>query len=105
MISVGTISAWYYTYRKREYGLIQWVAVRPAWQRRGLGKAGLVFALERLSQWHEMALLGTQSRRLPAIRLYLDYGFLPDLEEDNAAQRWQHVSAHLDHPVLRQLGL
>lgn len=101
----GTVSAWYYTYRGEEFGLIHWIAVRPAFQGRGLGKAALCFALRELARWHTRALLGTQTRRIPAIRMYLDHGFEPDMEEDRAAARWRHVAAHLDHPVLRRLGL
>jgi len=102
---VGTISAWYHTYRGEEYGLIHWVAVRPAFQGRGLGRAGLRCALHELARWHTRALLGTQTRRLPAIRLYLDHGFVPDLEDEQAVPRWRHVREKLDHPVLHRLAL
>ena len=103
--AVGTVSAWYYTWRGTEYGLVHWLAVRPAYQGRGLGKAGLSHALSVLSRWHDQALLGTQTKRLRAIRLYLDYGFEPDMEEAQAQARWAQVSARLDHPGLRRLGL
>ena len=102
---VGTISAWYSTYRNEEYGLIHWVAICRAYQGKGLGKAALAFALAKLAQWHDKALLGTQSKRLPAIKLYLDFGFVPDLEEPGAVERWRKVKAKLAHPALDSLAL
>lgn len=104
--TVGTISAWYRkAYRGRDYGLIHWVAVRPSHQGRGLGKAGLSFALNQLARWHDRALLGTQTRRLPAIALYLNFGFVPDLEEEGARRDWQRLKGQLIHPVFDGLDL
>lgn len=105
-IAVGTISAWYNrAFKGEEYGRIHWVAVRPAYQGRGLGKAGLAFALNRLAQWHRRAYLTTNTARLLAIRLYLDFGFLPDLDEPDARALWCPVQEALCHPVLAALGL
>ncbi|HIG56990.1 MAG TPA: GNAT family N-acetyltransferase [Candidatus Latescibacteria bacterium] len=104
--AVGTISAWYrHDYRGLDYGLIHWVANRPAYQGLGLGKAGLSFALTTLAQWHDRALLGTQTKRLPAIALYLNFGFLPDLEEPGAREDWQGLKEQLKHPALEHLDL
>ena len=104
--AVGTLSAWYRNdYRGKDYGLIHWVAIRPSHQGLGLGKAGLSFALNQLARWHDRALLGTQTKRLPAIALYLNFGFLPDLEEENARENWQRLRNQLKHPVLDGLDL
>ena len=104
--AVGTISAWYrHDYRGLDYGLIHWVANRPAYQGLGLGKAGLSFALNTLAQWHERALLGTQTKRLPAIALYLNFGFLPDLDEPGAREDWRQLRDQLKHPALAELDL
>jgi GNAT superfamily N-acetyltransferase len=104
--AVGTISTWYrHDYRGLDYGLIHWVANRPAYQGLGLGKAGLSFALATLAQWHDRALLGTQTKRLPAIALYLNFGFLPDLKEPGAREDWQALKEQLKHPALENLGL
>ncbi|MFA6108777.1 MAG: GNAT family N-acetyltransferase [Candidatus Latescibacterota bacterium] len=99
---VGTISAWYYTYRQQEYGLIHWVAVRRAYQGLGLGRAMVSFALGQLARWHDRALLNTANRRLPAIALYLNFGFAPVLDAPEARDRWREVAARLDHPALRE---
>jgi GNAT superfamily N-acetyltransferase len=104
--AVGTISAWYdRDYKGRDYGRIHWVAVRPAFQRLGLAKAGLSHAMRCLARWHERAYLSTQTRRLPAIRLYLDFGFVPDLEPPGAREAWREVRAALEHPALEGLEL
>ncbi len=105
-IPVGTISAWYrHGYRGLDYGLIHWVATRPAYQGRGLGKAGLSFALTRLARWHQRALLSTQTKRLPAIALYLNFGFQPDLDEPGARSNWRQLKAELRHPALDNLDI
>jgi GNAT superfamily N-acetyltransferase len=105
-VAVGTISAWYNRdYRGRDYGQIHWVAVRPAYQGLGLGKAGLSHALQALAKWHERAYLGTQSKRLPAIHMYLNFGFEPVLESPEAILGWRAVKAQLDHPTLEALDL
>lgn len=105
-VAVGTVSAWYNPdYRGRDYGQIHWIAIRPAYQGLGLGKAALAFALQELAKRHERCYLGTQSRRLPAIRMYLNFGFLPDLETPGAVAGWCEVRAQLQHPTLEALEL
>ena len=101
---VGTISAWYNrNFRGEDYGRIHWVAVRPAYQRRGLGKAGLSFALNKLAQWHNRCYLDTSIERLPALKLYLDFGFMPDLYNDREAEKWLIVKDRMKHPSLEKV--
>lgn len=103
-VGVGVISAWYHrTFKDQDYGMVHWVAVRPAYQGRGLGKAMLSFTLNQLSQWHERAFLGTQTKRLSAIKLYLDFGFVPDLDQSGVMDAWRDVNAQLHHPALDAL--
>ncbi|KPK59487.1 MAG: hypothetical protein AMK73_08615 [Planctomycetes bacterium SM23_32] len=105
-VAVGTLSAWYdRDFKGQDHGRIHWVAVRPAYRRRGLAKAGMSYALQRMAEWHERAYLVTQTKRLPAIRMYLDFGFVPDLEPDGARQAWREVREQLPHPLLASLGL
>lgn len=105
-VAVATISAWYTRdFKGQDYGRIHWVATRPACRRRGLAKAGMSYALNRLAEWHERAWLGTSTARIPAIKMYLDFGFLPDLEPPGAANAWRQVRQTLKHPVLDQLKL
>lgn len=102
--AVGTVSAWYSRdNRGQDHGLIHWIAIRPAYQGLGLGKAALAFALQTLAEHHTRCCLGTQSRRLVAIKMYLDYGFVPDLSLGGAVEAWREVKAQLAHPVLAAL--
>ncbi|MHC4715357.1 MAG: GNAT family N-acetyltransferase [Planctomycetota bacterium] len=102
--AVGTISAWYdRDCRGLDHGRVHWVATRPAYQRRGLARAGLSHTLKQLAQWHQRAYLTTQTGRLGAIRLYLDFGFVPDLDLPGAAEAWRDVAGELDHPALESL--
>ena len=100
-VAVGTISAWYdRDFKAQDYGVIHWIAIRPAYQRRGLGKAAMSFALHQLARRHQRAFLGTQTKRLGAIRMYLDFGFVPDLDTPGFVDVWREVNQQLRHPVL-----
>ncbi|MBN1873836.1 MAG: GNAT family N-acetyltransferase [Anaerolineae bacterium] len=107
--SVGTISAWYNQDFKANgqppgiWGQIHWVAVRQTYWGRGIGKAMLSYALTRMAQWHDRAFLSTQTYRLPAIKLYLDFGFVPDLTPPGAVEAWYTVYEKLKHPALTRL--
>lgn len=103
---VGTISAWYdRNFKGKDHGRIHWLAIRPAYQRRGLGKAALSYAMNRLAEWHGQCYLDTATARLPAIKMYLDFGFVPDLACPNAVEAWREVRAALDHPALDRMDL
>ena len=105
-VAVGTISAWYdRDFKGVDAGRIHWVAVWPAFQNRGLAKGMMTFAMNRLAQWHELTYLRSQSKRTGAIKLYLDLGFLPDMDADGAAEAWCEVAKHLKHPVLAATGI
>jgi len=81
--TVGTVAAWF---GEADWGRVHWLMVRPGWQRRGLGRALLYWALHRLRDLgHTRAFLITEAARVPALRLYLSAGFVPDLR--SAAER------------------
>ena len=102
-LGVGTISAWYdRDFRGHRYGRIHWVALRPSCQGLGLGKAALAHSLKQLARWHDQCYLATSTERVAAIRLYLNFGFLPDLSLPNAPAVWQELASRLKHPVLEQ---
>jgi len=103
-VAVGTISAWYSRdFKGQDYGRIHWVAIRRAYQGQGLGKAALSYAMNRLAEWHERCWLATSTARLPALKLYLDFGFVPDLDPPGAREAWRQVRAALPHPALQHL--
>ncbi len=102
-VAVGTISAWYsLSFRGENYGRIHWVATRPAYQGRGLGRAALGHTLRVLAQWHEKAWLRTSGERKTAIKMYLDFGFVPKLDDERDREVWRLVRATLTHPVLER---
>ncbi len=97
----GTISAWQSVLEDgRLYGQIHWVAVHPKHQGRGLCKPLMTHAMNCLSTRHDRCFLGTATRRLPAIKVYLDFGFVPDMTFPDAERAWALVRADLPHPAL-----
>jgi len=104
--AVGTISAWHNpAFRGQDYGRIHWVAIRPSHQGKGLAKPALAFALRTLAQWHQRCYLVTQVTRLPAIKLYLDFGFKPDVCDQRQERLWCYLRHRLKHPALATLTL
>jgi hypothetical protein len=65
----------------------------------------LTHALNHMATWHDRAFLGTQTQRIPAIKIYLDFGFVPDLDQPGAERIWQEVKDQLDHPALEAIDL
>ncbi len=102
-LGIGTISAWYDNdFRGQRYGRIHWVSIRPSCQGLGLSKSALSYSLKQLAKWHDRCCLGTSTARVPAINLYLKFGFVPDLTLPNAPAVWRELAARLKHPVLEQ---
>lgn len=103
---VGTASAWFHTDEEGEaYGLVHWVAIHPAHQGRGLAKPLLGLICARLRELgHERGYLNTASARIPAISLYLQFGFVPQMRRDreNTLRAWQQVSERLSHPAIAE---
>ncbi len=78
------------------WGRVHWMAIVPEFQRHGLGKVLLGAICQRLRELgHERAYLHTSAARIPAIQLYLRFGFAPVVR--NAAERavWKDVLASL----------
>ena len=99
--AVGVISAWYdRDINGQDYGRIHWVALRQAYRGKGLIKPAMTHAMNCLAQWHQRAYLGTATARIPAIKVYLDFGFLPDMTLPRAREAWEQVQAELRHPAL-----
>lgn len=97
----GTISAWHTgDFKGGEWGRIHWVAVKKASQGKGLARAMMGFAMKKMALWHERAYLDTSIGRVGAIKVYLDFGFVPDMEAKDAAAAWGAVKKSLGHPAL-----
>ena len=105
-LGIGVISAWYnQEFKGGRWGQIHWVALRPAYWGKSLAKPMMSYTLTQMAQWHDRAFLGTQTKRLPAIKLYLGFGFVPDLDPPGAVKAWREVAARLRHPALDHVGL
>ena len=102
---IGTITAWWQPDMDgKDWGQIHWVAVHPDYQGRGLSKPMMSVAMARLKQSHKRCFLDTSTGRIPAIKIYLDFGFTPDLSrQNNSREAWAEVASVLEHPLLTQL--
>ncbi len=78
------------------YGRVHWVAIVPRMQGRGLAKPLLRTVLVRMRELgHRAAFLTTESARLPAIHLYLRFGFEPELHSDRDRRVWDEIREQL----------
>lgn len=95
---VGTATAWFNdNFNGAAYGRVHWVAVVPAHQGRGLGKALTSIVCCRLrALGHARAYLTTSTARLPAIKLYRCFGFMPLIRTADDDAIWRDVETELD---------
>lgn len=104
--AVGTAMAWYNASFCGEcYGRIHWVGVRAEFQGRKLAKPLLSSALKRLAAEYEKAYLTSQTGSYKAIRMYLDFGFVPWMETPNSKEAWELLRSLTGHPALERLSL
>lgn len=82
------------------YGRVHWVAIIPDFQGKRLAKPLLSAVLSRLAESHTKAVLGTQTFRKPAVRLYLDLGFRPFPKLPTCPQAWKELAEEFKHPAL-----
>ncbi|NQU11681.1 GNAT family N-acetyltransferase [bacterium] len=103
---VGSLTAWWNDdYHGERFGQIHWVAIVPDDQGRGLAKPLLSAGLARLrALGHHNAWLGTQTTRVPAISLYLQFGFEPDIRTADDRAKWGVLRGIIRHPALDGLG-
>ena len=94
---IGTASAWFDPDHHGEpCGRVHWVAIVPNAQGRGLSKPLMSTVCNRLRNLgHDRACLGTHDVRLPAIGLYLKFGFVPEVRSEKDRQAWQGVFMRL----------
>jgi GNAT superfamily N-acetyltransferase len=100
--AVGTMGAWYDRSSLGEnYGRIHWVSTRCAFQGLGLAKASLAEALRVIARFHKKAYLSTQTKRVPAIAIYLDAGFTPHLASESDRIAWAQTAPTMRNPKHR----
>lgn len=105
---VATASARYAPDQRPGSGYVHWVGADPAHRGRGLGA---LVSLRVLHHFREMgcrdAVLETDDFRLPAIKVYLALGFVPEHVDPTHPERWARVLEQLgvgeqpNHPHLR----
>lgn len=99
--TVGTATAWYnLNFEGKDWGRVHWVAITPEHQGKGVSKPLLSAVMNRLAQSHERAYLTTSTARIPAIHLYLTFGFHPYFGDPDSHTAWATVRQVLQHPLL-----
>lgn len=99
--AIGTIAAWFGDDPAgprpgARIGRIHWVAIAQAFRGRGLAKPMLAFACERLRAFgHRAAYLMTDTELVPAVGIYLDFGFEPVVGGEPLRAAWDAVLARL----------
>jgi GNAT superfamily N-acetyltransferase len=90
---IGTAAAWWREGPDDSWGRVHWLAVRPEHQGKGIGRALLTAVCARLADLgHAHAYLTTSAGRLPALRLYLSAGFLPEVGSAEEASAWEEIA-------------
>lgn len=92
---IGTATAWYADNKKDgPYGLVHWFAIMPEFQGRGLAKPLMSLLLDHMRQLgHVRAKINTNTVRIPAINLYLKFGFRPVIRNSDDYAAWQIVKS------------
>eukprot|EP00668_Euglena_longa_P003558 GGOE01004159.1.p2 GENE.GGOE01004159.1~~GGOE01004159.1.p2 ORF type:complete len:116 (-),score=22.85 GGOE01004159.1:110-457(-) len=100
--AVGCAAAWHLPGdgEAGRWGLLHSMTLTPTLHGSGLAKPLLSNALGLMRHFHNGCALQTEGHRLAAIKLYLDFGFLPDPADFDGLLVWQAISRELRHPQL-----
>lgn len=90
---IGSISAWYGDEtRGTHLGRIHWVVLHENYRSKGLSKPLLSFACQSLKELgHTQAYLTTDTQLIPALGLYLKFGFEPEIKNEVDQHAWDSV--------------
>lgn len=96
-VEIGNITAWNTDQvTGQDIGQICWVALVPTARGRGLGKPLLSAACAALlERGYTQAFVDTNTRRIPALNLYLRFGFEPYLRDEDEESAWRSIVPHL----------
>lgn len=99
--AIGTAAAWFDDdYHGQSWGRVHWVAIVPQKQGRGFSKPLVTQICLRLRQLgHERAYLTTNIARVPAISLYLKFGFTPEIRSQGDQHAWTDFENRSGHPL------
>jgi GNAT superfamily N-acetyltransferase len=94
---VGTGTAWMANQREGElWGQVHWLAIMRQHQGLGLGKSLLGTVCQRLRELgHRKAYVTSSTGRLPAIGLYLQFGFQPVIRNETEQEIWDFLQLML----------
>jgi ribosomal protein S18 acetylase RimI-like enzyme len=98
---IGSIIAWNDAELDgRDRGRIHWVAIVAEAQGRGLSKPMMSAACDALRKLgYTEAYLVTYTGLVPAINLYLAFGFKPHARNEAEREAWRTVAPHLKVPI------
>ena len=90
---VGTVTGWLDPeFEGAPHARVHFLAVSPQWQGNGLAKVLMSSILQRLKQLgHTRTYLATSSNRIRAIRLYLQFGFVPLAKTGESQALWREI--------------
>jgi GNAT superfamily N-acetyltransferase len=98
--AIGTASAWFDNRHGQPLGRVHWLAIVPAEQGRGLARPLLAAVCDRLRKLgHSRTHLTTQTCRIPAINLYISFGFTPIVDSDTDREIWTELAKYIKHPL------
>ena len=98
---VGTTCAWKNTPNETEVGIVHMVGVDSEHTGRGLGKCvTLCVLLYFQKHGFKCAKLNTDDFRLPAVKTYLNLGFLPVYVDADQPERWRQIFEKLGLPIM-----
>ncbi|MFC4807956.1 GNAT family N-acetyltransferase [Paenibacillus sp. GCM10023250] len=97
---VATASAWYRPQWKADTGYLHMVGLLPAHAGKKLGYAASLAALHQMArEGRTRAVLHTDDFRIPAIKTYLNLGFIPELADDSHLDRWIALARLLNRVI------
>ncbi len=92
-VPVATASAWYRPQWKEQTGYVHMVGLMPDQAGKKLGYwVSLAVLHQFIREGRTRAVLHTDDFRIPAIKTYLNLGFLPELSADDHLERWKALS-------------
>ena len=105
-MEIGTATAWFNDYNGLPYGRVHWLAIVPGYQGKGLAKPLLSGVLARMKELgHRRAYLVTSTARIPALALYLKFGFAPEVKSEEELAGWLAVRERIGHRALENLKI
>ncbi|MBB3128454.1 mycothiol synthase [Paenibacillus rhizosphaerae] len=93
---VATAAAWHKSGLGKETGYLHMVGLLHRYAGRALGaKASLAAMHGMVQEGRRRAVLDTDDFRIPAIKTYLNLGYIPRLVHENQLARWRAIAAQL----------